>query len=225
VALSGSDRAARGDGNFAQERLKLASPPLRKGVAALPCIADPNAARAKVNSALAREDQLVSKAAAACSGLDDDGHSMFWERTIQIMKRGPALLYLLISDSAASGGVHPFDDAFSLVWDLRTGEVVRWDQVLPKISAEAVKILSQGDSPLIAMRSDRLRAIYVACHKKHDDAPLKMLWVKRRCSCSYPEAHVLQLFPASVSQICQPCADYALQLLPGRKKPLSKGAR
>jgi len=41
----------------------------------------------------------------------------------------------------------------------------------------------------------------------------------------YPEAHGLQLFPASVSQICQPCADYALQLLPGRKKPLSKGAR
>jgi len=58
-----------------------------------------------------------------------------------------------------------------LVCDLRTGEVVRWDQVLPKSSAEAVKILSQGDSPLIAMRLDRLRAIYVACHKKHDDAP------------------------------------------------------
>lgn len=75
MALSGSDCAARRDGNFAQERLRLASnpPPSGKGVAALPRIADPNAARAKVNSALAREDQLVSKAAAACSGLDDDG--------------------------------------------------------------------------------------------------------------------------------------------------------
>lgn len=189
----------------------------------MPCIADPNAARAKVNSALAREDQLVSKAAAACSGLDDDGHSMFWERTIQIMKRGPALLYLLISDSAASGGVHPFDDAFSLVWDLRTGEVVRWDQVLPKISAEAVEILSQGDSPLIAMRLDRLRAIYVACHKKHDDAPLKMLWVKRLCSCSIPRLMYCNSSRRASHRYVNPAQITRCNYCPVERSPSQKG--
>src|SRR5258706_1526001 len=70
--------------SVAQKPLKLLSgPQIRKGVAALPRIAAPNAAEAKINAALDRQDVWARKAAEACSGPD-----MFWKRVVEVTNGG-----------------------------------------------------------------------------------------------------------------------------------------
>ena len=155
----------------AQKTLKLMSgPQIRVGVAALPRIAAPNAAEAKINAALDRQDLWVRKAAEGCSGPD-----MYWKRVVEVTKSGPALLSVLVSDSGDCGGVHPFDETFPLVYDLRTGDVVRWDEVFPKGRVEDVNGSSNDGMPWTTMRSKRLQALYVDMYKSSRDCSIEAL--------------------------------------------------
>jgi hypothetical protein len=190
--------------SIAQKPLKLVSgPQIRQGVAALPRIAAPNAAEAKINAALNRQDIWVRKAAEACSGPD-----MFWKRDVEVTKSGPALLSVLVSDSGDCGGVHPFDETFPLVYDLRTGNAVRWDKVFPKGRAEDVYTSSNDGMPWITIRSKRLQALYVANYKSHGDCSIEVVAEVTEFHL-YPDekASALMIFPARLQQVVHPCAN------------------
>jgi len=177
-------------------------PEIRKGVAALPRIASPNTAEAKINAALDRQDLWVRKAAEACGGPD-----MFWKRVVEVTKSGPALLSVLVSDSADCGGVHPSDEDFALVYDLRTGDAVRWDKVFPKGRAEEVNTSSNDGMPWITIRSKRLQALYVAHYNSHGDCSREIVAEVTEFHL-YPDekAKALKIFPAGLPQVAHPCA-------------------
>src|SRR5258706_121379 len=90
----------------------------------------------------------------------DNSGFRIWKRVVEVTKSGPALLSVLVSDSADCGGVHPFDETFPLVYDLRTGDAVRWDKVFPEGRAEEVNTSSNDGMPWITIRSKRLQALY-----------------------------------------------------------------
>ena len=155
----------------AQKPLKLMSgPQIRKAVAALPRIAAPNAAEEKINAALDRQDIWARKAAEGCSGPE-----MYWKRVVEVTKSGPTLLSVLVSDSADCGGVHPFSETFPLVYDLRTGDAVRWDKVFPKGRAEEVNASSDDGMPWTTIRSKRLQSLYVTMYKSRGACSIEVL--------------------------------------------------
>jgi hypothetical protein len=173
-----------------------------EGVATLPRISAPNTAEAKINAALDRQDLWVGKAAEACSG-----PGMFWKRVVEVTKSGPALLSMLVSDSADCGGVHPFDEAFALVYDLRTGDAVRWDKVFSKGRAEEVSASSDDGMPWITVRSKRLQALYVAMYKSRGDCSIEVVAEVTEFHLDPDEkAHALKIFPAELPQVAHPCA-------------------
>ncbi|WP_263416813.1 hypothetical protein [Terriglobus albidus] len=189
--------------SVAQKTLQLVSgQQIREGVAALPRIAAPNIAEAKINAALDRQDLWVRKAAEACSG-----PGMFWKRVVTVTKSGPALLSVLVSDSADCGGVHPFDETFPLVYDLRTGDAVRWDKVFPKGKAEEVSTSSSDGMPWITVRSKHLQALYVASYKGTRDCGIEIVAGETEFHL-YPDenANGLKIFPAALPQVAHPCA-------------------
>jgi hypothetical protein len=188
--------------SVAQNPIKLVSrPQIREGVAALPRIADPDTAGAKINAALDRQDLWVRKTAEGCTGGD-----MFWKRTVAVTKSGPALLSLLVSDSADCGGVHPFDETFPLVYDLRTGDTVRWDKVFPKGKAEEVSTSSSDGMPWITVRSKHLQALYVASYKGTRDCGTEIVAGETEFHL-YPDekANGLKIFPAALPQVVHAC--------------------
>jgi hypothetical protein len=189
--------------SVAQKHLAIVSgPEIRKGVATLPRIAAPNTAETKINAALDRQNLWVGKAAESCSG-----PGMFWKRVVEVTKSGPALLSMLVSDTADCGGVHPFDEAFALVYDLRTGDAVRWDKVFPKGSAEEVSTSSSDGMPWITIRSKRLQALYVSMYKSHGDCSIEAVAEVTEFQL-YPDekANALKIFPTGLPQVAHPCA-------------------
>jgi hypothetical protein len=190
--------------SVAQKPLKLVwGPEIRKGVAALPRIVAPNTAEAKINAALDRQDLWVRKAAEACSEPD-----MFWKRVVEVTKSGPALLSVVVSDSADCGGVHPFNELFPLVYDLRTGDTVRWGKVFPEGMVEVANTSANDGMPWITIRSKRLHALYVANYKSRVDCSIEIAGEVTEFHL-YPDekANALQIFPAVLLQAALPCAD------------------
>lgn len=186
-----------------QKPLKLVSgPQIRNGVSALPRIVAPNAAEAKINAALDRQDLWVRKAADGCSGAD-----MFWKRVVEVTKSGPALLSILVTDSGDCGGVHPFDETFPLVYDLRTGDAVRWDDAFPKGTTQEVNTSSVDGMPWTTVRSKRLQALYVAMYKGHGGCGIEVVAEATEFHL-YPDerANALKIFPAGLPQVAHPCA-------------------
>jgi hypothetical protein len=190
--------------SVAQKPLKLMSrPQIQKGVDALPRIAAPNAAEAKINAALDRQDLWARKAAEGCSEPD-----MFWERTVEVTKRGPALLSVFVSESADCGGVHPYNEFFPLVYDLRTGDAVKWSKVFPKERIEEVNSELSDDMPMTIVRSKDLQAFYVAHYQSRADCTKEDV-AEMTQFLLYPDekANALEIFPTGLPQVSRVCAD------------------
>jgi hypothetical protein len=191
--------------SVAQKPLKLVSmPQIRNGVAALPRIAAPNAAETKINAALERQDLWARKTAEGCSEPD-----MYWERTVEVTKSGPALLSVLVSDSADCGGVHPFNLFFPLVYDLRTGDAVKWSKVFPKGRTEEVTSELGDGMPIIIIRSKDLQAFYLAHYQSRADCSKEDVAGMMSQFLLYPDdkANALEIFPSGVPQVALDCAD------------------
>jgi hypothetical protein len=189
--------------SVAQKPVKMVTgPEILKGVAALPRISAPNIAEAKINAVLDRQNLWVRKAAEACNGPD-----MLWKRVVEVTKSGPALLSVLVLDSADCGGVHPFDEAFALVYDLRTGDAVRWNKVFPEGRAEEINTSSNDGMPWITIRSKRLQALYVAMYKNHGDCSIDVVAEVTEFHL-YPDekANALKILPAGLPQVAHGCA-------------------
>jgi hypothetical protein len=181
----------------------MSRPQIQKGVDALPRIAAPNAAEAKINAALDRQDLWARKAAEGCSEPD-----MFWERTVEVTKRGPALLSVFVSESAGCGGVHPYNEFFPLVYDLRTGDAVKWSKVFPKERIEEVNSELSDDMPMTIVRSKDLQAFYGAHYQSRADCTKEDV-AEMTQFLLYPDekANALEIFPTGLPQVSRVCAD------------------
>jgi hypothetical protein len=174
--------------------------PVSKGVAALPRIANPSAIQARINGDLARQDRRVKQQAAACRE-----PQMHWERKVEVNMQGPAVLSFLIHDSADCGGVHPFDETFPLVYDLRTGKGVRWDTVFQDAGGQKVDVSLSDGTPMTALKSERLRAAYLSAYG--DNGCKETVTFYDNGFLFYPDAktHALEMIPASLPQVAHVC--------------------
>ena len=207
------------------QNLRLSSQSLlERGVPAFPRIASPSASEAKINASLATFDRLTKMR--VCTGADDEGHDLFWKRTIEITLRGPALLSLLVSEAADCGGVHPFNETYPLVYDLRTGTFVDWSVLLAGTDAKFGTAKATIGIPFTTVKSVRIQALYVARYKSHGGCRIDDLVDSENLTTFslYPQGNALQVIPVSVLRTDAACAD-PVELGPDALSSLGIAAR
>jgi hypothetical protein len=200
--------------SVAQKPLKLVRrPQIQKGLDALPRIAAPTAAEAKINAALDRQDRWARKTAEGCSGEPESDDlvnhgAMYWERTVEVTKSGPALLSVFVSESADCGGVHPYNEFFPLVYDLRTGDAVKWGRVFPKGRIEEVNSSLSDGMPMTIVISKDLQAFYATHYQSRADCPKEGV-AEMTQFLLYPDekANALEIVPTGLPQVARACAD------------------
>ncbi len=145
-------------------------PPIGSSLDAMPQIADPaDAAERRINAAVARFDTAVRTAVAKCRGLN--GGKGEWERTVQTPMHGPGYITFVIVDSLYCGGAHPDNGLVSaIVYDLRTGSPIDWQQVLPPSLIGKVALSPSADgTKMISLASPALAALYTANYPTSQD--------------------------------------------------------
>ena len=139
----------------------LVPPPVLKGIAAMPRIADPvDDAERRINAALKRLDLNVLQAAKACEGND-------WSRSVDVPMRGPGFLSFTVTDSFnCEGAAHPDGGMFSIVYDLTTGRPVDWTHLLPPTLTGKLALVDQADgTKIVTLASKRLFDLYIAGYR------------------------------------------------------------
>jgi len=147
------------DGWAADRAVRIQTPPpLRKGIDAMPQIADPaDDAERRINAALKRLDANVLKSTKACPGHD-------WTRTVEAPMAGPGYLSVTVTDGFyCNGAAHPNASLYSIVYDLDTGKPVDWPQLLPPPLVGKQALAGQSDGTrIVTLSSPRLFALYTA---------------------------------------------------------------
>lgn len=84
-------------------------------------------------------------------------------RSTTVAMQGPRYLALVADDYSDCGGLHPNDERFALVYDLRTGLPPSWPRLLPGTLARTVSVGAALDAtPLGMVDSPALKSIYLA---------------------------------------------------------------
>ena len=204
-----------------------ASPPVEKGVAALPRIANPqDAAEARINVALARLDAVVRTASGECRK-DAEGPAAAdasWSRTVSVTMAGPGFLSLVIVDEPFCGGAHPDTGTQALVYDLTTGRPVDWKALLPPSMTGKIALQTGLDGTrTVSLTAPALTALFLkgypstemgkdpdcrdAVKNGSDSPPAFSLWLNAKqggLALQYDLSHVIQVcanpvvIPASV---------------------------
>jgi hypothetical protein len=191
-------------------------PPLAKGLQALPRIASPDAADKKINAALAGFDHSARQERLGCirAGQKENGEPGSMDRQIDVTMRGPVYFSILVFDGLDCGGVHPYNEQFPLVFDLRTGEIVHWTDILPKgLVKELPDYEGWGSVPLTSNRLQSLYATgYAAQHKTDTQCPgdeVDELVPENRPAqlMLFPDPGGLGIFPVALSQLEFLCVD------------------
>ncbi|MFE1600496.1 hypothetical protein [Methylobacterium sp. ID0610] len=146
--------------------VRLEVPPApAKDVAALPRIAAPrDDAEIAINTAVARLDAKVRKAAAECR--KEGGRNASWERSVSVPMRGPRFLSYAITDNAFCGGAHPNVSTMAIVYDLVSGAPVDWTGLLPSALTGQVALATGMDGTrMVTLASKRLHALYLAQYR------------------------------------------------------------
>ena len=178
---------------------------LRKGVDAWPLIAHPaNAAELRVNASLQEMNHRLAQALRGCDDAlalspqskDSAGQKIKdatgdWERRVTVAMQGPRFLSLIVSDEISfCGGNYPNREDIAVVFDLTTGELVRWDAFVAQ-SAEA-----QADSESTLDGSRQATLILPALEKLNtpaaDDA-CKNVFKEKQSFLVWPDAQMGQL--------------------------------
>ncbi len=150
----------------AEPPIALRVPPqVAPDLAAMPQIAHPaDPAQARINAALARLDDTVRKARAACTNTRGDPTS--WERGIDVPMRGPRFLSVVVADAIDCGGAHPDTATMAIVYDLRTGRPVDWPALLsPALAGKLTLSEGEDGTRTVRLTSTRLTALY---HRYYD---------------------------------------------------------
>ena len=132
----------------------------------MPRIGNPrDAAERRVNAAMDRLDAAGRTAAAACRG---KGQS--WERETRVTMRGPGYISYEVADAFDCGGVHPDNDGYTVVYDLRTGRPVDWAMLLPPALTGAVSLKPGADGTrTVSLDSPALQQLFLAAQAPQAD--------------------------------------------------------
>jgi hypothetical protein len=133
----------------------------------LPRIAHPNQIQSSINRDLQRLDAHAKGDATGCAGTSEDGREMFYERSVQILSRGPRSLGIAVDVSTDCGGVHPYYYQFTLAYDLETGKPIDWEKILTKADAQNAPVNPDNALPfdLPGVRSVLLQKLYRSAWK------------------------------------------------------------
>ena len=160
---------------ISQDAVKLLRPKkLSKTADALPRIANPNPAGVKINHSFDLLDQKAGGLAHSCQGLSEEGDEMFYNRSVDITSQGPLFVSVDLTEDIGCGGVHPYINLFTLTYDLRTGEPVRWAKLLTKVHVEEVSV-NPGNMqpfPTFGVSSLQLEKLYIAGWKDDEQCRL-----------------------------------------------------
>ena len=184
-------------------------PAVAKGVAALPRIAAPDTAGARINADLDKMDRGVRQYIRDCR--KNSPKEWDWEREWSVAMRGPGYLSLNVTDNSDCGGPHPSSDQFVLVYDLKTGAQVRW----PSLLSASAKVKQDDSDAQGSVASPVLTKLYLALRKKQltgDDADPECDASLVGMDISYylwPDAEhgALALKPADLPHVMLPCGD------------------
>jgi hypothetical protein len=132
---------------------------------------------------------------------------MYRKREVRVTRRGPAVLALLVIDSADCGGVHPFGETFPLVYDLRRGKLVKWGKVLTKGRVREIKTGLDDGTSIIVIESALLKARYVARYKESGGCDIASI-AEVSEFLLYPDEtkNALEFFPIDLPQVGRICA-------------------
>jgi hypothetical protein len=195
----------------------LRLPSLSSKAESLPRIAHPNQFERIINHDLLRLDTKAKRDALGCTGASDDGHRMFYERSVNVLSPGPRYLAIAVNVSTDCGGVHPYYYQFTLTYDVETGRPVDWAKILMKTDAKNDKVNPDSELPfaLPAVRSRSLQKLYRAGWKDADQcsvddiasaAPSEDSEFTSFMLAPVPEKHGLSVLPVNLSSSVAACA-------------------
>ncbi|HEY8008141.1 MAG TPA: hypothetical protein VIE66_15385 [Methylocella sp.] len=147
-------------------------PPVMRDVAAFPRLASgaepPSIAR--INKALTQADRRVRKAARDC--LQAGRKHAHWTRKISVPMQGPRYVSLIATDDYFCGGAHPDSSTVALVFDLDTGTLADWAELLPNLAQHTGTDTAGDGSTLGTIASQKLADLYkdMAKHSGSDPA-------------------------------------------------------
>jgi hypothetical protein len=191
---------------------------LRKGVDAWPLIANPSSpAERRVNEFLLAENLRLEQNLRDCDAdmmeqlkqmevrNPRDAVSGDWSRKVRVTMSGPRFLSLVADDSVYCGGAHPSSDQMAQVFDMTTGYLVDWDELLSASAGAS----SENDTVLDGTSVDALvlpglqKMDFFVHHGDCKDATLKpksfLIWPDARYG-------TLVAAPFSLPHAIQGCA-------------------
>lgn len=153
--------------------IRLSKPkPVMRDVAAFPRLAAGAipATIERINKALTQADGRVRKAARGCQQADRK-HS-HWSRKISVPMQGPHYVSLIATDDYFCGGAHPDSSTVALVFDLDTGTLADWAELLPELAQHTGTDTAGDGSTLGTIASQKLADLYkdMAKHSGSDPA-------------------------------------------------------
>jgi hypothetical protein len=169
---------------------------LRKGVDAWPLIANPaTTAERRVNASLTLLNNGLQSSLRDCdagalaekkqTGTVETGQDPAeddWEREVKVTMTGPHFLSMVATDDTFCGGAHPNSDTIAMVFDMTTGTLVNWvDLVAKSAGATANGDTASGGSSIGALVLPALQKINIAaasaeCKDAFDDPQPFLLW-------------------------------------------------
>lgn len=145
------------------------SPNLAKGVEAFPRLEGEGDAIKVINKALSAADATAAKDARSC--IKDAHGKAHWERRVDVTSLSPRFVSFVASSDYFCGGAHPDTSNTALVFDLKTGTLADWTQLIPGATKPATdtEAAAAGVELLPTIRSPKLEALFKAAASKVDD--------------------------------------------------------
>ena len=70
-----------------------------------------------------------------------------WDRKITVTMRGPRFIAMTATETSFCGGAYPLNDHAAVVFDMTTGELVNWKNLLTSIDGAATRSYKSEDGP------------------------------------------------------------------------------
>lgn len=145
------------------------SPNLAKDVEAFPRLDGEGDAIKVINKSLSAADATAAKDAKSC--IKDAHGKAHWERDVDVTSLSPRFVSFVASDDYFCGGAHPDTSTTVLVFDLKTGALADWTQLIPGATKPASDAGSAaaGVEFLPTILSPKLEALFKTAAGKVDD--------------------------------------------------------
>jgi hypothetical protein len=145
------------------------SPNLAKDVEAFPRLEGEGDAIKVINRMLSAADATAAKDAKSC--IKDAHGKAHWERRVDVTSLSPRFVSFVASNDFFCGGAHPDTSNTVLVFDLKTGALADWTQLIPGSTKPGTDndTATAGVELLPTIRSPQLEALFKTAASKAND--------------------------------------------------------